>query len=256
LNLLEIHRLFKYFGGLTAIAGLDMHVRSGEILGLIGPNGAGKSTVLNMIAGSFFPKNGSIFFEAENITRYPGYLRARRGIARVFQRNLLFHTATVLDNVLAGVHLYSSHGLIEIFYRRASVLKREAAVRERAMDILRFVGLDKHADSMATNLPHGGQRTLCMAVALAVGPKLLLLDEPFTGMDAEETSEIMTLVKKLRDSRGITVIVVEHNMKAVLGLCDRAVVLNYGAKMAEGTPQEVIEDPEVIKAYLGAGHGA
>jgi branched-chain amino acid transport system ATP-binding protein len=233
-----------------------MAVSRGEILGLIGPNGAGKSTLLNMIAGSFFPKSGAIFLEGENITRFPGYLRARKGIARVFQRNVLFHTATVLENLLAGSHLYASHGFFEIFRKRPSVLKREAALRDGAEDILHLVGLDGREDQVATNLPHGRQRVLCIGVALAVKPKLLLLDEPFTGMNAEETAAMITLVKTLRDSRGITVIMVEHNMKAVIGLCDRAVVLNYGTKMAEGTPREIVENPAVIEAYLGVQNGA
>jgi len=240
-----------FFGGLAAVSGFDLGVRRGEILGLIGPNGAGKTTVLNMIAGTLIPKAGRIGLEGEDITRWPAYQRVRKGIARVFQRNALFHDMTVLENVLAGSHLHGTHGLFEIFYKRATIVRQAEALNERAMDILRFVGLDKESGRAAISLPHGRQRLLCLAVALAAEPKLLLLDEPFTGMNAEEVTNIISLVRALRDQKGITTIVVEHNMKAVLDLCDRAVVLNYGNKMTEGTPREVIEDPAVIEAYLG-----
>jgi branched-chain amino acid transport system ATP-binding protein len=159
---------------------------------------------------------------------------------------------TVRENLLAGSHLHGTHGFFEIIHKGASVRAREKRQYDRATETLRFVGLEPQADDTVSSLPHGSQRLLCMGVALAVEPTLLLLDEPLTGMNNEETSNMISLVKALRDTRGLTVIVVEHNMKAVLGLCDRAVVLNYGSKMTEGTPREVIEDPAVIEAYLGA----
>jgi branched-chain amino acid transport system ATP-binding protein len=250
-EILRIHGLTRFFGGLAAVNKFDLNVSKGEILGLIGPNGAGKTTVLNMVAGTLMPKAGRISMEGEDITRWPAYKRARRGIARVFQRNALFHNMTVLENVLAGSHLHATHGPFEIFYKSPSVLRRATTLEDRAMDIVRFVGLVKETGQVAVSLPHGRQRLLCLAVAMAADPKLLLLDEPFTGMNLEEVTNIMSLVKALKDEWGITTIVVEHNMKAVLDLCDRAVVLNYGSKMAEGTPQEVIENPAVIEAYLG-----
>jgi len=251
LEILQIRGLTMFFGGLAAVSGLDLSVGKGEILGLIGPNGAGKTTVLNMIAGTLRPRAGRIALEGEDITRWPAYRRTRKGIARVFQRNALFHDMTVLENVLAGSHLHGTHGLFEIFYKRASILRQATLLQDRAMDILRFVGLDKRIGQVALSLPHGGQRLLCLAVALAADPRLLLLDEPFTGMNVEEVRNIISLVKVLRDERGITTIVVEHNMRAVLDLCDRAVVLNYGNKMIEGRPRDVIEDAAVIEAYLG-----
>jgi branched-chain amino acid transport system ATP-binding protein len=242
----------KVFGGLAAVSELDMDVYRGEILGLIGPNGAGKSTVLNMIGGSLNPKRGLILFEGRNIAWWPAYVRARRGITRVFQRNALFHSMTVIENVLAGSHLHGKHGILETFYRTQSIKRYEKFLLDRAEYILGFVGLKHQAKLAASALPHGSQRLLCLAVALAADPELLLLDEPFTGMNMKEINKMIALIKKSRDARGITVIVVEHNMKAVLDLCDRAVVLNYGRKMIEGKPGDVIADQSVIEAYLGA----
>lgn len=250
--LLEIKGLTKNFGGLAAVAGLDMEVEEGEICGLIGPNGAGKSTALNMIGGTLMPTRGTIVFGGRNITRYPAFKRAGLGIARVFQRNALFFSMTVMENVLAGSYLHDEHGFGELFYRGRKAREVERRLKERARDLLQFVGLEELADEMAINLPHGNQRALCVAVALASSPKLLLLDEPLTGMNAEETESMVSLVKALRESRNVTTIVVEHNVQAVLGLCEHAVVLDYGKKIMEGTPRACVEDPAVIEAYLGA----
>lgn len=252
MSFLEIHNLDKYFGGLVAVNDLTMNVEEREIAGLIGPNGAGKSTVLNMVGGTLLPTRGTIFFQGENITNYPAYRRARLGIARVFQRNALFRSMTTIENILAASYLHSNKHFTEIFFKNASDLKREKALYDRAMELLSFVGLEKQANEMATSLPHGNQRELCVAMALASEPKLLLLDEPVTGMNAEEIAAMMGMIKSLRDSKGITSIVVEHNMRAVLGLCEHTVVLNYGKKMMEGTPRECVDDPAVIEAYLGA----
>lgn len=249
--MLEVRNLDKHFGGLAAVTELDFDVIQGEILGLIGPNGAGKSTVLNMIGGTFFPTHGKVIFKGEDITSFPPFRRTRRGISRVFQRDVLFYSFTVLENVLAGFHLHSKKNVSEIFFKSAAARSRDAADYKKAMEILEFVGLANQADEMSINLPHGNQRALCLAVALATEPKLLLLDEPLTGMNAEETASMMDMIKTLRNERGITSIVVEHNMKAVIGLCDRAVVLDYGRKICEGTPKEVVETPSVIEAYLG-----
>jgi branched-chain amino acid transport system ATP-binding protein len=256
LALLEVRNLNKRFGGLVAVSELSLDVHQGEILGLIGPNGAGKSTVLNMIGGTLSPTMGKIIFKGKDITRLPPYRRARRGIARVFQRDVLFRSCTVLENMLAGSYLSSKSGIADIFFKRPATLNHERVVHEKVMEMLRFVKLAQQADEMAVNLPHGNQRALCLAIALATQAQLLLLDEPLTGMNSEEIEEMMGMIKTLRDEKGITSIIVEHNIRAVTGLCDRIVVLDYGRKIAEGSPWEVVENPTVIEAYLGVEDSA
>jgi branched-chain amino acid transport system ATP-binding protein len=251
LALLETHRLSRNFGGLAAVSGLDLTVDEGEILGLIGPNGAGKSTLLNLIDGTLRVSRGSIVFQGKDITRHSPHRRARLGIARVFQRNALFKSMTVLDNVLAGSFLRTNHSPFSVLIRNLGYVRKEREVMTRSMELLDFVGLADKAHTMATSLPHGSQRELCVAVALASEPKLLLLDEPLTGMNAEETASMIDIVKTINREQGTTTIVVEHNMKAVLGLCVRTVVLNYGEKLIEGSPRECVADPAVIEAYLG-----
>lgn len=254
--MLEIRDLYKHFGGLVAVSDLNFEVGRGEILGLIGPNGAGKSTVLNMIGGSLLPNRGKVIFKSEDITKFPAYRRTQRGIARVFQRDVLFYSFTVLENVLAGFHLRSRMGLTEVFFKNRSARRREKVLNEKAMEILQLVRLAGQTAELAINLPHGSQRSLGLAIALATEPELMLLDEPITGMNAEEVAAMTDIIKMLRDERGITSVVVEHNMRAVVGLCDRVVVLDYGKKITEGLPKEVIENPDVIEAYLGVEEDA
>ncbi|MCE5255199.1 MAG: ABC transporter ATP-binding protein [Actinomycetia bacterium] len=250
--LLETHALSKNFGGLAAVSDLDLAVDEGEILGLIGPNGAGKSTFLNLIDGTLRASGGHIVFRGRDITRYSPHRRAGLGIARVFQRNALFRSMTVLENVLAGSFLHTDHGPFSVLVRSLDHVRKDREVMARCMDLLTFVGLQDKSHMMATSLPHGSQRELCVAVALASDPAVLLLDEPLTGMNAEETASMIEIIKTLNREKGTTTIVVEHNVKAVLGLCARAVVLNYGQKLIEGTPRECVADPAVIEAYLGA----
>lgn len=250
--LLEVSALTKYFGGLAAVSGLDFRVDKGEILGIIGPNGAGKSTVFNLISGTIPPTSGTLLFRDENITALPAHQRARRGISRLFQGNVLFPNFTVLTNVLAGMHLHTNLGLFGFLFGGPSARRKEEKLYSKAMDILGFVGLAGEADRTASSQPHGNQRHLCLAIALASDPKLLLLDEPVTGMNDEEVSGMLAMIRTLRDERGITCIIVEHNMKAVMGLCDRIVTICYGKKIAEGTPKEISCNPAVIEAYLGA----
>ena len=252
LSFLEITKLSKFFGGLAAVTGLDISVDRGLIFGLIGPNGAGKSTVLNMIGGTLHPSQGEIFFNGKKVTRLPPHTRAGDGIGRVFQENLLFTNFTVLQNVLVGYHLQIPIGLASIFRKTSSNRSQEETLLKKALDTLEFVGLLEYSDEMAINLPHGRQRLLCLAVALAAQPQLLLLDEPVTGMNAEEVEGMAAMIKALRGKKGITCIVVEHNMRAVMGLCDRIAVLNFGRKIAEGSPRAIVEDKAVIEAYLGA----
>jgi branched-chain amino acid transport system ATP-binding protein len=249
--LLEISNLSRNFGGLAAVNRVDMAVDEGEIVGLIGPNGAGKSTMLNLVDGTLKVSGGSVAFRGLNITRFPPHRRAHLGIARVFQKNALFKSMTVFENVLAGSFLQTDHSPFGIFGKSIERVRKQPEVVARCMELLGFVGLVDQADEICTNLPHGSQRELCVAVALASDPSLLLLDEPLTGMNAEETASMIKIIKSLNSSRGTTILVVEHNVRAVLGLCARGIVLNYGQKLMEGTPRECVADPAVIEAYLG-----
>jgi branched-chain amino acid transport system ATP-binding protein len=254
--LLDICNLTKHFGGLVAINDLNLEVNQGEILGLIGPNGAGKTTVLNMISGSMWPTRGNCIFKGENITRLPAHRISQRGISRVFQGNVLFRNLTVMRNVFIGSHMRTSAGFISSIFSSSKSHQLEENMQANTMEILELVGLADKADDLAINLSHGNQRLLCLAVALASYPDLLLLDEPVTGMNAEEVSAMLALIRMLRDKKGITSIIVEHNMKAVMSLCDRIAVVSYGAKIAEGTPAEITKNPTVIEAYLGAEQDA
>ena len=249
--MLEISNLTKYFSGLAAIVDLDLNVRQGEIFGLIGPNGAGKSTALNMIGGSLSPTRGKLIFKGQEITNLSPHQRAQRGIARVFQGNILFQNFTALTNVLVGFHRHNKIGFWGSFLSSRSSRSWEKVLHEKAMGILQFTGLAQQAEEPAINLPHGKQRTLSLAIALATEPDFLLLDEPVTGMNAEETETMVGILRAIREEMGITSIVVEHNMGVVMGLCDRIGVLNYGRKIAEGSPEEIADNPAVIEAYLG-----
>lgn len=250
--LVEIRNLAKRFGGLTAVFDLDLDIEPGVIQGLIGPNGAGKTTTLNMLGGSLFPTKGEITFKGKDITRLSPYQRAQRGIARVFQHDVLFSSFTVLENILVAFHLQSGTNVGEILFGGASTLRRKKAMRHKAMELLHFVGLDSLADEPAINLPHGNQRLLGLAIALATQPQLLLLDEPVTGMNAEEVASMLSVIRTVRDEKGITAVLVEHNVKAVMSICDRICVLSFGRKLSEGLPKEIAENPAVIEAYLGA----
>jgi len=248
---LEIRKLTRFFGGLAAVMELDMDVGQRQLFGLIGPNGAGKSTVLNMIGGILRPNRGQIIFDGTEVTKLPPHLKARQGIARVFQENILFSSFTVLENVEVGYHLQTRIDLSSIFLETRSNRIQEKALQQRALDTLEFVGLAQYSNELAINLPHGRQRLLALAIALAAQPQLLLLDEPVTGMAAEEVETMLSMIRVLREQKGITCIIIEHNLKAMMGLCDRIAVLNFGRKIAEGPPEEIVENPAVMEAYLG-----
>lgn len=252
MSLLEVTQLSRRFGGLAAVNKVDFSVEEGQIVGLIGPNGAGKSTVLNLIDGTLKVSSGTIVFRGRNITRYPAHRRAHLGIARVFQKNALFRSMTVLENVLAGAYLRTRHGPWGVIGHSFDHVRRSPELMARCTELLSLVGLADRTNEMCVNLPHGSQRELCVAVALASDPTLLLLDEPLTGMNAEETASMIEIIKEVNRSRSTTIIVVEHNVRAVLRLCARSVVLNYGLKLVEGTPRECVADPAVIEAYLGS----
>jgi len=247
--MLEVEQLTMRFGGLTAVDALSFSVDEGEIRGLIGPNGAGKTTTFNVISGFYPPTKGRVRFNGEDIAGRSSHDIAALGLVRTFQQTTLFKELSVLDNVLIGAHGHVRPGLAASILGKGK--DREKQAHDTARETLAFFHLDERRDDPANTLPHGLQRALGLAVALMAKPRFLLLDEPFTGMNTEETRDIMGLIRRVRD-RGITLLLVEHDMQAVMGLCDRITVLNFGRLLAEGTPDEIRLDPAVIEAYLGA----
>jgi branched-chain amino acid transport system ATP-binding protein len=254
--LLELKTVSKLFGGLAAINGLNMEINEGEIVGLIGPNGAGKTTTFNVITGELRPSEGNVFFEGRRISGFRPNQVARRGIVRTFQLVTLFPGYTVLENVLVGLHLESDIGFVEAILNTRSYRRKELRLYNRAEEILDFIGLLEMVDEPAENLPHGLQRKLGIAIGLAAKPKVLLLDEPLTGMNPQETSEMIEIIRQIRDHNRTTIVVIEHNMRVVMSLCERLVVINFGKKIAEGSPEEIQTNKDVIEAYLGSGEDA
>jgi len=252
--LLEVSGLTKKFGGLTAVSQLDFHVNEGEILGLIGPNGAGKTTVFNLITGVFPPTKGKVTFDGVDITHKKPHHVARLGIGRTFQLNPLFGDFTVLENISASFHLHPKSSLLDIYFNTATYRRNEAYILEQSLEIAKLAGLDRVKYELAKNLPHGYQKMLGMARALATRPKLLLLDEPIAGMNPDEIDSALTNIRNTQQ-QGVTILIVEHNMQ-ILDLCDRVVVISFGQKITEGLPQEVRGNEEVIKAYFGDEHAA
>ena len=252
--LLEVSELTKHFGGLAAVSQLDFHVNKGEILGLIGPNGAGKTTVFNLITGVFPPTRGRVVFDGVDITHKKPHQVAKLGIGRTFQLNPLFGDFTVLENISASFHLHPKSSLLDIYFNTATYRRNEAYILEQSLEIAKLAGLDRVKYELAKNLPHGYQKMLGMARALATRPKLLLLDEPIAGMNPDEIDSALTNIKNTQQ-QGVTILIVEHNMR-ILDLCDRVVVISFGQKITEGLPQEVRANEEVIKAYFGDEHAA
>jgi branched-chain amino acid transport system ATP-binding protein len=255
--LLEATKVTKTFGGLVAVDSVDFAVEQGAIASIIGPNGAGKTTFFNIITGLYTPTSGDLLFDGRSIAGLKPNVITERGICRTFQNIRLFGNMTALENVLVGQHARLRAGLLGIVLRTRAVRAEEERARVRALELLDFVGLGREAaDTTARNLPYGDQRRLEIARALAADPKLLLLDEPTAGMNPAEKAELVGFIQRVRRDLGVTIVLIEHDMRVVMGISERVTVLNFGRKIAEGTPAEVQRNAEVIEAYLGRGSEA
>jgi branched-chain amino acid transport system ATP-binding protein len=250
-DLLVATEIRKEFGGLVAVNSVSFTVPRGKVISLIGPNGAGKTTFFNMLTGVYKPTGGTITFLGEDVTGKPPHAITARGIGRTFQNIRLFQNMTVLENVLVGMHARLKANLFNSILRTPGVKREEKVAREQAHELLEYTGLERKWQTTARNLPYGDQRRLEVARALATEPQLLLLDEPTAGMNPQESAEFTSFVGHVRDERGLTVLMIEHDMRVVMGVSDRVSVLDYGEKIAEGTPREVQKHERVIEAYLG-----
>ena len=250
-TILEVNNLTISFGGLRAVDDFNVRIKEGELYGLIGPNGAGKTTVFNLLTGVYKPDEGKIFLEGENITGKSTVEINKAGIARTFQNIRLFKNLSVLDNVKAGLHNSFTYNTITGILRLPKYFNIEKEMTEKAMDLLKVFDLDNEASYLASNLPYGKQRKLEIARALATDPKLLLLDEPAAGMNPNETQELMDTITILKNDFKKTILLIEHDMKLVSGICEELTVLNFGSVLCQGRTSDVLNDPEVIKAYLG-----
>lgn len=249
--LLEATKLAKVFGGLRAVSNFTIEINQGELIGLIGPNGAGKTTAFNLLTGVYEPTEGTIQFDGQNIAGLRPYQITQKGIARTFQNIRLFSELTVLDNVKIAYHFHVKYGLMESIFRMGRYHKEEKEIEEKAIRFLEIFQLAHKKDEVAKNLPYGEQRRLEIARALAAQPKLLLLDEPAAGMNPQETQQLMEMIRWIRKEFGLTILLIEHDMSLVMGVCERIYVLEYGSIIAHGTPHEIKNNPRVIEAYLG-----
>lgn len=256
---LDINNISIEFGGLKAVTNFNLSINKGELVGLIGPNGAGKTTIFNMLTGVYLPSSGEIFLDVKGkkpkkLNGLKPFQITQAGAARTFQNIRLFKDLTVLSNVLIALHFNVKYNAFQAIIRSTSFYKEEADLVEKAMNLLRIFHIDDKANELAKNLPYGEQRKLEIARALATDPNLLLLDEPAAGMNPQETEELMSLIRFIKEKFDLTVLLIEHDMRLVMGICERIVVVDYGQTIAIGTPEEISKDPNVIKVYLGEVH--
>ena len=250
-ELLKVDNVSMIFGGLRAVSNLSMYINKGELIGLIGPNGAGKTTAFNMITGVYTPSEGDVYFNGVKSSGKKSYQVTQLGMARTFQNIRLFSELSVIDNVKIAYNMHVTYNLVDAIIRDKKYLNEEDFITQKAMDLLKIFHLEGEANEVAKNLPYGKQRRLEIARALATEPKLLLLDEPAAGMNPQETHELMEMIRWLRDKFDLSILLIEHDMGLVMGVCERIYVLEYGMKIAEGTPEEIKHNSRVIEAYLG-----
>lgn len=250
-ELLKVDNVSMVFGGLRAVSNLSMHIDEGELIGLIGPNGAGKTTAFNMITGVYTPTEGKVYFNGQQSSGKKSYQVTQMGMARTFQNIRLFSELSVIDNVKIAYNMHVTYNLADAIVRDGKYLSEEEFITQKAMDLLKIFHLEEEAHEVAKNLPYGKQRCLEIARALATEPKLLLLDEPAAGMNPQETKELMEMIRWIRKEFNLSILLIEHDMGLVMGVCERIYVLEYGMKIAEGTPEEIKHNKRVIEAYLG-----
>lgn len=250
-ELLKVDNVSMVFGGLRAVSNLSMHIDEGELIGLIGPNGAGKTTAFNMITGVYTPTEGKVYFNGQQSSGKKSYQVTQMGMARTFQNIRLFSELSVIDNVKIAYNMHVTYNLADAIVRDGKYLSEEEFITQKALDLLKIFHLEEEAHEVAKNLPYGKQRRLEIARALATEPKLLLLDEPAAGMNPQETKELMEMIRWIRKKFNLSILLIEHDMGLVMGVCERIYVLEYGMKIAEGTPEEIKHNKRVIEAYLG-----
>ena len=250
-ELLKVDNVSMVFGGLRAVSNLSMHIDEGELIGLIGPNGAGKTTAFNMITGVYTPTEGKVYFNGQQSSGKKSYQVTQMGMARTFQNIRLFSELSVIDNVKIAYNMHVTYNLADAIVRDGKYLSEEEFITQKALDLLKIFHLEEEAHEVAKNLPYGKQRRLEIARALATEPKLLLLDEPAAGMNPKETKELMEMIRWIRKEFNLSILLIEHDMGLVMGVCERIYVLEYGMKIAEGTPEEIKHNKRVIEAYLG-----
>ena len=250
-ELLKVDNVSMVFGGLRAVSNLSMHIDEGELIGLIGPNGAGKTTAFNMITGVYTPTEGKVYFNGQQSSGKISYQVTQMGMARTFQNIRLFSELSVIDNVKIAYNMHVTYNLADAIVRDGKYLSEEEFITQKALDLLKIFHLEQEAHEVAKNLPYGKQRRLEIARALATEPKLLLLDEPAAGMNPQETKELMEMIRWIRKEFNLSILLIEHDMGLVMGVCERIYVLEYGMKIAEGTPDEIKQNARVIEAYLG-----